>query len=78
MDPSHQACEGAGRSLGEVQLECHSAREGSETQVPDPPPPLMEIFRYDALTQEWIVDDCFVKIHNKPFANGAMRECFRM
>lgn len=34
--------------------------------------------RYSPLTQSWVVDECVVKIDKTPFANGAMRECFRM
>jgi len=34
--------------------------------------------RYSPISQTWVVDDCVVKMDNKPFANGAMRECFRM
>jgi len=34
--------------------------------------------RYNPITQAWVVDDCVVKMDKEPFANGAMRECFRM
>jgi len=34
--------------------------------------------RYNPLTNEWIVDDCVLKLDRQPFAHGAMRECFRM
>lgn len=34
--------------------------------------------RYSPISQTWVVDDCVVKMDRKPFANGAMRECFRM
>ncbi|XP_071965681.1 eukaryotic elongation factor 2 kinase-like [Antedon mediterranea] len=35
-------------------------------------------FRYNAIDQSWVVDMVFVKMADVPFANGAMRECFRM
>ncbi|XP_033100610.1 eukaryotic elongation factor 2 kinase-like isoform X2 [Anneissia japonica] len=35
-------------------------------------------FRYNALDQTWVVDMVYVKMADVPFANGAMRECFRM
>eukprot|EP00092_Neocalanus_flemingeri_P017441 GFUD01018866.1.p1 GENE.GFUD01018866.1~~GFUD01018866.1.p1 ORF type:complete len:707 (+),score=235.26 GFUD01018866.1:51-2171(+) len=34
--------------------------------------------RYNPLTQAWVVDECVLKMDKEPFANGAMRECFRM
>jgi len=34
--------------------------------------------RYNPLTQVWVVDECILKMDTKPFAHGAMRECFRM
>eukprot|EP00088_Acartia_fossae_P000553 TRINITY_DN10225_c1_g1_i4.p1 TRINITY_DN10225_c1_g1~~TRINITY_DN10225_c1_g1_i4.p1 ORF type:complete len:848 (-),score=112.71 TRINITY_DN10225_c1_g1_i4:515-3031(-) len=34
--------------------------------------------RYNPLTMEWLQDECMLKIDNKSFAHGAMRECFRM
>lgn len=35
-------------------------------------------YRYNALTKQWKKDECVVKIEEKPFAHGAMRECYRM
>uniref|UniRef100_A0A0K0EF31 Eukaryotic elongation factor 2 kinase n=1 Tax=Strongyloides stercoralis TaxID=6248 RepID=A0A0K0EF31_STRER len=35
-------------------------------------------YRYNALTKTWVKDDVFVKMEDKPFANGAMRECYRL
>lgn len=35
-------------------------------------------YRYNALTKQWKKDECVVKIEDKPFAHGAMRECYRM
>jgi len=34
--------------------------------------------RYNPLTRVWVVDECVIKMDKEPFANGAMRECFRM
>jgi len=34
--------------------------------------------RFNPLTQVWVVDECILKMDTKPFAHGAMRECFRM
>jgi len=34
--------------------------------------------RFNTVSQEWVVDDCVVKLDTQPFAHGAMRECFRM
>ncbi|XP_023331377.1 eukaryotic elongation factor 2 kinase isoform X3 [Eurytemora carolleeae] len=34
--------------------------------------------RYNPVTQEWLKDECVLKIDKIPFAHGAMRECFRM
>jgi len=34
--------------------------------------------RYNPVTQTWLQDECVLKIDKIPFANGAMRECFRM
>eukprot|EP00092_Neocalanus_flemingeri_P024251 GFUD01026300.1.p1 GENE.GFUD01026300.1~~GFUD01026300.1.p1 ORF type:complete len:702 (+),score=228.46 GFUD01026300.1:124-2229(+) len=34
--------------------------------------------RYNPLTQTWVVDECILKMDKEPFAEGAMRECFRM
>jgi len=34
--------------------------------------------RYNARTQQWVRDDVLVKVEGKPFAAGAMRECFAM
>ena len=34
--------------------------------------------RYNPLTQSWVTDECLLKLDNKPFAHGAMRECYRM
>ena len=33
--------------------------------------------RYNPVTQEWLKDECVLKIDKIPFAHGAMRECFR-
>ena len=33
---------------------------------------------YNALSKTWRKDDVFIKLQNEPFANGAMRTCFRM
>ena len=33
---------------------------------------------YNALSKTWKKDDVFIKLQNEPFANGAMRVCFRM
>ncbi|CEF71496.1 Eukaryotic elongation factor 2 kinase [Strongyloides ratti] len=35
-------------------------------------------YRYNAMTKKWKKDEVFVKMEDKPFANGAMRECFRL
>jgi len=34
--------------------------------------------RYNPVTMEWVKDECVVKMDKIPFANGAMRECYRM
>jgi len=34
--------------------------------------------RYNPVTMDWVQDDCVIKIDKIPFANGAMRECYRM
>jgi len=34
--------------------------------------------RYNPMTHAWVVDECVLKMDKEPFANGAMRECFRM
>lgn len=34
--------------------------------------------RYNALNKTWSTEECEVKMDKKSFANGAMRECFRM
>lgn len=34
--------------------------------------------RYNAMRQNWVVDEVVVKMENEPFNHGAMRECFRM
>ena len=34
--------------------------------------------RYNPVTRAWVVDECVLKLDKKPFAHGAMRECFRM
>ena len=34
--------------------------------------------RYDALTQTWSTEDVVVKMDSESFAEGAMRECYRM
>jgi len=34
--------------------------------------------RYNPITREWVEDECVVKMDSQPFANGAMRECYRM
>lgn len=34
--------------------------------------------RYNPISREWVEDECVVKIDSHPFANGAMRECYRM
>jgi len=34
--------------------------------------------RYNPQTQSWVLDDVLVKIESKPFAAGAMRECYAM
>jgi len=34
--------------------------------------------RYNPHTGEWVTDDVLVKVEDKPFAAGAMRECFAM
>ena len=33
---------------------------------------------YNALSKTWRKDDVYIKLQNEPFANGAMRVCFRM
>ena len=33
---------------------------------------------YDPLTKTWSHKDVFVRIDEKPFDQGAMRECYRM
>uniref|UniRef100_A0A0N5CDQ5 Eukaryotic elongation factor 2 kinase n=1 Tax=Strongyloides papillosus TaxID=174720 RepID=A0A0N5CDQ5_STREA len=35
-------------------------------------------YRYNAMKKEWKKDEVFVKMEDKPFANGAMRECYRL
>jgi hypothetical protein len=34
--------------------------------------------RYNAIKKKWIQDECIVKMEEKPFANGAMRACYRL
>ncbi|XP_064620844.1 eukaryotic elongation factor 2 kinase-like isoform X4 [Lineus longissimus] len=34
--------------------------------------------RYNALKKQWVTDEVVVKMQKKPFAHGAMRECFRV
>ena len=34
--------------------------------------------KYNALTQTWSTEDVVVKMDSEPFAEGAMRECYRM
>lgn len=34
--------------------------------------------RFNALRQRWVVDDVVIKMEDRPFSNGAMRECFRV
>ena len=34
--------------------------------------------RYNPVTQQWVVDECVLKLDKEPFAHGAMRECYRM
>ena len=34
--------------------------------------------RYDPVKKVWKKDNCQVKMETKPFANGAMRACFRL
>ncbi|XP_071815012.1 eukaryotic elongation factor 2 kinase-like [Apostichopus japonicus] len=34
--------------------------------------------RYNAVTEKWTTDKVKVKLATEPFANGAMRECYRM
>eukprot|EP00095_Tigriopus_kingsejongensis_P008623 maker-scaffold503_size153465-snap-gene-0.13 protein:Tk08623 transcript:maker-scaffold503_size153465-snap-gene-0.13-mRNA-1 annotation:"hypothetical protein CAPTEDRAFT_175610" len=34
--------------------------------------------RYNALTKKWKTETCMVKMDQKPFNHGAMRECFRL
>ena len=34
--------------------------------------------RYNALTQTWTTEEVLVKMDKKSFAEGAMRECFRL
>ena len=36
------------------------------------------IDRYNALTQTWSTEDVVVKMDSESFAEGAMRECYRM
>ncbi|XP_006903483.1 PREDICTED: eukaryotic elongation factor 2 kinase-like, partial [Elephantulus edwardii] len=33
--------------------------------------------RYNAVTEEWLQDEVFIKMASQPFGRGAMRECFR-
>eukprot|EP00775_Hariotina_reticulata_P009172 gene9172-9339_t len=35
-------------------------------------------YRYTATTRQWVIDDVLVKLEPRPFAAGAMRECFAM
>lgn len=34
--------------------------------------------RYNALKKDWFIDEVDVKMQTEPFANGAMRLCFRI
>ncbi len=34
--------------------------------------------RYNAVQKAWVRDEIKVKMEDKPFAHGAMRECFRL
>ncbi|GAB6020786.1 Eukaryotic elongation factor 2 kinase [Chamberlinius hualienensis] len=34
--------------------------------------------RYNTVSGQWVVDEILVKMETKPFAHGAMRECYRM
>jgi len=35
-------------------------------------------YRYNSRTRQWVTDDVLVKVESRPFAAGAMRECFAM
>ncbi|XP_065181615.1 eukaryotic elongation factor 2 kinase-like [Sycon ciliatum] len=58
------------RSMGDPWAEFHIEDRCKEERA--------RRHRFNALKCKWTVDDILVKMEEKPFAHGAMRNCFRM
>uniref|UniRef100_A0A0N4ZXS7 Eukaryotic elongation factor 2 kinase n=1 Tax=Parastrongyloides trichosuri TaxID=131310 RepID=A0A0N4ZXS7_PARTI len=79
--------EKASRRIKYVKLWKKLARKALDLSLKDPwakynihlqPTKKAIRYRYNAMNKSWYQDEVHVKMEEKPFANGAMRECYRL